>query len=227
VVRVHESQRVDEPPALAGVEERQRAGEAASLSRGALALNRRATSGARNGSPLASCRIRSAYGRRIRASWRQIQTSPSCGSRNTSKRQQPATRSRAHAWWPAASVSVDTGTSSPAMGTWKSTSGNRSAISANRAWGTAISTSLWSRVCRPRNRSSAQPAAMHQGTDTPASRSPSTVGCHGSHASRSGTTAATLLRRTNPPVSAARNSLDQRYPYTPRSASPYWPQHRR
>ena len=57
--------------------------------------------------PPGSRRMSSAYGRRIRGSRRQIQVSPSCGSRNTSNRHTAAPRWHAHVWWWARSASGD------------------------------------------------------------------------------------------------------------------------
>ena len=59
---------------------------ARSLSRTAFALKSRQISGLRYGIPSADTPKTSGYGRRIDVSRRQIQVSPSCGSRNTSNR---------------------------------------------------------------------------------------------------------------------------------------------
>ena len=56
----------------------------------------------------------------------------------------------------------------PLLTASKAYPGKRSRTSGKLAAGIAISMSPWSRVCLPRNRSSAQPAATHQGVVIPA-----------------------------------------------------------
>ena len=174
-----------------------------SLGRDAFALNSRTTSGRAYGIPSLVRRMRSAAGSRIRPSRRQIQASPSHSSRKTSTRQGPPSCSRTHVWWWVESVDSVIGHAFPSPMTTNSKLASASRTSANRSDGTPISRSSCSRLCPPRKRSRAQPAATHHGAATPARFSAASCGLQASHASRSTSSESGSARATGARSSGA------------------------
>lgn len=107
-----------------------------------------------------------------------------------------STGSRSHVWCVTASTSAPAPAQTrPEPTASHAYAGKRSRISGNRAAGTAISRSPWGRDCPPRNKSSAHPAATHQGAPTPANRSAT---CSGRQASRHRASSSSASR-TAPP----------------------------